>query len=278
MAVQCPSGHRVRGGARFCPECGLSLEDQANSIDETGKESATQADRSGRRWLKPVIGGTVLVVIAIIAAAVLASGGNKATKNSATSSTPKNQPAKGCSTYTGAKPATCIASTGIACSAYGDTKPNSCYTATQLRARREHARIAAAKAKAAAIARAKAEAIAKKTAAAAAAAHAAYVAAANAWHKGYYQQDDNVFWKWDNSASCSTDYVGNGCWHIAVITRDGCPSYVAVNANEYQGSTIIGQLLANQGYGIPPRTVRIFELDADTAGTLTANNVSIDCN
>jgi hypothetical protein len=109
----------------------------------------------------------------------------------------------------------------------------------------------------------------------AAAQHAAYVAAANRWHLGYVQQDGNVYWQWRNGSSCQ-EFAQSGCWHVAVITRFGCSSYVGVNANEYQGSSIIGQLLDNQGYGIPPKTVRIFELDADTS-SVTANDVSIDC-
>jgi hypothetical protein len=84
-----------------------------------------------------------------------------------------------------------------------------------------------------------------------------------------------VFWQWRHGLSCQ-DYVQIGCWHVAVVTRDGCPSYVAVNANEYQGNAIIGQLLDNQGYGIPPKTVRIFELDADASG-VTVNDLSVDC-
>jgi nucleoid-associated protein YgaU len=153
-------------------------------------------------------------------------------------------------------------------------------TPAQRRARQARARAAAAKKKAAAQARAKARAKAAKKAAAAAAAaaakHRAAVAAANAWHKGYVQQDGNVFWEWRTSGSCE-EFATNGCWHIAVITRNGCPSYVGVNANEYKGSAIVGQLLANQGYGIPPKTVRIFELDADQGGPLKAGNVSVDC-
>jgi hypothetical protein len=39
---------------------------------------------------------------------------------------------------------------------------------------------------------------------------------------------------------------------VAVITRNGCGSYVAVNANEYQAGAVIGSLLDNQGYGVLP--------------------------
>jgi hypothetical protein len=276
VAISCANGHKVRGGARFCPECGVPLGVEASIVEESQEDSEARPARSGRPWLKPVIAGTLLVIVAIVAAAVLSSGGNKGTKNSApAASAPKKQRAKPCSAYTGAKPASCIASTGLPCSSYADVKPDSCYNSVQLRARRERQRIAAAKARAAAKAEVKAQAIAAKKAAAAAAAHAAYVAAANAWHNGYYQQDNNVFWEFRDGASCQ-DFATNGCWHVAVITRYGCSSYVAVNANEYQGGAIIGQLLDNQGYGIPPRTVRVFELDADTSG-VTARNVTIDC-
>jgi len=64
---------------------------------------------------------------------------------------------------------------------------------------------------------------------------------------------------------------------VVVITRDGCPSYVAVNANEYSaGGSIVNSLLDNQGYGIPAETTRVFELDADPNGA-TASEVHIDC-
>ena len=85
-----------------------------------------------------------------------------------------------------------------------------------------------------------------------------------------------MYWRWVNGGSCQ-DFAQDGCWHVEVITRDGCPSYVAVNANEYSTSgTIINSLLDNQGYGIPPKTKRLFELDADSNGD-KAGNVSIDC-
>lgn len=160
--------------------------------------------------------------------------------------------------YPGVKPQTCISNTGSACNTYVLAfKPHDCLTATQLRNR---VRVLKAKALAAA-ARAKAQ--------------AAAIAAANAWHQGYFQQNENVYWKWVNGESCK-DYAQNGCWHVEVITRNGCPSYVAVNANEYAGGAIINSLLDNQGYGIPPKTPRVFELDADQSG-VTAGNVSIDC-
>lgn len=40
---------------------------------------------------------------------------------------------------------------------------------------------------------------------------------AKAWHKGYNQQDENVYWKWVSGRSCQD--VQNGCWHVAVITK-----------------------------------------------------------
>lgn len=128
-----------------------------------------------------------------------------------------------------------------------------------------------AQAAAAAEARANAKARAKANAEAAAA-----LAAENRWHKGYTKQDENVYWQWRNSASCQ-EFATNGCWHVAVITRDGCSTYVAVNANEYQGGAIVNQLLDNQGYGIPPKTVRIFELDSDSGANTTASDVTVDC-
>jgi hypothetical protein len=215
--------------------------------------------------------GFAAAVFALFAIGVIASiagSGNKAPTTpvplaGATTITTTTH-AKPCSSFTGTKPRSCISKTGIACSGYGSAKPNDCYSAAQLRAR-----VAARKAQLLAAARE------RKRAAAAAKARAAVIAAANAWHKGYTQQDANVYWKWVTGQSCQ-DYATNGCWHVAVITRDGCPSYVAVNANEYQNRAIVNSLLDNQGYGIPPQTERVFELDADANG-VTANDVQIDC-
>jgi hypothetical protein len=130
--------------------------------------------------------------------------------------------------------------------------------------------------KAKARAEAKARAKARAEAAARAKARAAAIAAANAWHKGYYSQDDNVYWRWVHGRSCQ-DFAENGCWHVEVITRYGCQSYVGVEANEYQGSSIVGDLLDNNGNGIPPKTPVVFELDADAGGNLTAGDVSVTC-
>jgi hypothetical protein len=128
------------------------------------------------------------------------------------------------------------------------------------------ARLAAARAAAAKRARLAREAAARR----------ARIAAENAWHQGYTQQDENIYWRWEDSGRSCQDFAQSGCWHVAVITRDGCPSYVAVSANEYSGGAIINSLLDNQGYGIPPQTPRVFELDADQDG-VTANDVTVEC-
>jgi hypothetical protein len=163
---------------------------------------------------------------------------------------------------------------------YGLCRTNRYYgdTPSEARAARRAAAVAArAKARRAAAAarrRARARAAAARRRAAA---HAAYLRAANAWHASYTRQDDNVYWKWDDNGDCK-EYAVNGCWHVVVITRLGCPSYVAVNANEYQNGSIVNQLLDNQGYGIPPKTPRVFELDSDSSsGDNTAGDVTIDC-
>jgi hypothetical protein len=186
-----------------------------------------------------------------------------------------------CSSYKGTtRPPSCIPGTGVACSHYDPSaRPDECFTPAQRRARvleaKRRARIAKAQARAAAKARARAAAAAR----ARAKARAAAVAAANIWHQGYYSQDDNVYWRWVNDRSCS-DY-SNGCWHVEVITRYGCQSYVGVEANEYQGSAIIGDLLDNNGNGIPPKTPEMFELDADPSGPsadqLRAGDVKVTC-
>jgi hypothetical protein len=229
--------------------------------------------RGGHKVGAVIVAGVFALIAVAFAASLVGSGSGStrvATLSDPATPTTSKAAARACSSYHGAKPQSCVSRTGFACSSYdAGAKPEDCFTAVQMRARAK-----ARKADALAVAKARRKALA--AAKARARAHAAYVAAANAWHKGYYQQDENVYWKWVNGNSCQ-DYAQNGCWHVAVITRDGCPSYVAVNANEYQGSSIVNALLANQGYGIPAKTERVFELDADSNGD-TANNVTIDCN
>jgi hypothetical protein len=248
------------------------------SLLPTGDESKA---KSRKRWLyviAAVFG--IAIVIGIIAAVATGSKNASAPTASVThkcSFYPTSQP----------KPQTCMSHTDALCSSYSFvTKPADCLSVAQLVVQNKvRKRVAArervrAKKRAAAAKRAAARAkVAARRAAARAAAQAkaraAAVAAANAWHAGYNEQSGSVFWKWQNGGSCA-DYAQYGCWHVVVITKYGCPSYVAVNANEYQHGAIINQLLDNQGYGIPAKTPRVFELDAD-AGNVTANDVSIDC-
>lgn len=227
--------------------------------------------KSRKRWLYAlgaVIG--IAIVIGIIAAAATGSKGASSAVHKC-SYYPKSKP----------RPQTCISAlAGAACLSYNKgSKPADCLSISQAAAQKRAAKRAAARARVAAKrAAVKARAAARRAARRAAAeakARAAAIAAANAWHKGYHEQSGSVFWKWSNSGSCA-DYAQNGCWHVVVITKFGCPSYVAVNANEYQGKSIVGQLLANQGYGIPPKTPRRFELDADT-GNVTAGDVTVNC-
>jgi hypothetical protein len=152
---------------------------------------------------------------------------------------------------------------------------NPAFGKTQAQLRRE-ARAAARAERRARVAAARRERRARVAAARVAAEARALVAAENAWHKGYVLQDDNVYWRWSDRGSCQ-DYAENGCWHVEVITRDGCPSYVGVEANEYQGGSVIGDLLDNNGHGIPPKTPELFELDADAEGHVVAGDVTVDC-
>jgi hypothetical protein len=224
------------------PEERQRNREQARGTSPEGRASGERnwwSRRSTKAKLAIIVGAVFLV--AVIASAI--AGGNKNDRSGGNAS-----PAQ---------------TTGVTSTAKAAVK-----SPAQIKAE------AQAQARAAKIERAKAR-VAARRASAAAAAHAAFVLAANRWHQGYTQQDANVFWQFRHGLSCQ-DYAQSGCWHVAVITRQGCSRYVAVNANEYQGSAIIGQLLDNQGYGIPPKTVRVFELDADTNG-VTARDVSIDC-
>jgi hypothetical protein len=229
--------------------------------------------RGGQRTPAVFVGGifALLVILVLISAVSGGNNDNAAAPVSADSTTAATTTtaSRSCATYKGVKPQTCISKTGFACSGYDKTaKPVDCFTPAQRRAR-------AALARARAIAAAKLARRRAAAAAQAAKARAAEVAAANAWHAGYQAQDANVYWKTVSGGSCQS-YASHGCWHVAVITRDGCSSYVAVNANEYQGTTIINQLLDNQGFGIPAKTQRLFELDADADG-VTMQDVQIDC-
>jgi hypothetical protein len=161
--------------------------------------------------------------------------------------------------------------------------PNNPYfgkTVAQIRAaKRAKARAAAAEA-----AEARRQAVeAQKQAAA----HAAYVRAVNAWHAGYNRADgcdefgtctSGVYARFLDSSSFSCEeYIAEyGCWKVRVITRDGCQSYVGVEANEYSGGSIINGLLDNNGTGIPPKTPITFELDASQANT-TVGDLKVQC-
>jgi hypothetical protein len=217
----------------------------------------------------------VALLALTVAAAFVAGGCGSGSKSSKKAAAPRQ-----CSSYHGAtRPQSCIPGTGLACSHYPSARPDECFTPAQRRAQalqaKRQARIAKARARAAAKVRAQAAAKAR----ARVKAHAVAVAAANVWHQGYESQDNNVYWRWSNDGSCA-DY-SNGCWHVEVITRYGCQSYVGVQANEYQGSSIIGDLLDNNGNGIPPKTSEMFELDADSSGPsadqLKAGDVKVTC-
>jgi hypothetical protein len=215
--------------------------------------STAEPKRPNGRIIKRVLLGVAALVVGLIALGVIVAVAigdkSKSQPSAAMASTRKKTAVP--------KP--------LACSHFAlAAMPKRCLTPSIRR------QIAATKrAQAAAAARAKAKAHAQALAAADA------YARANAWHTGYNQQDENVYWKWVSGRSCQ-DFAQYGCWHVEVITASGCQSYVAVNANEYSGGSIINSLLDNQGYGIPPETPRIFELDADQPG-VTANDVSIEC-
>ncbi len=236
--------------------------------------------RAGRKTAATVAAALFALIAVGVIAAIAGGGGSGSTapttlSQQTTVPTQTTVAARPCLTYKDAKkPQTCIAKSGSACSTYAySAKPTDCFTAAQLRdrvaARKAH-RLAVAKAKQRAAAQARAQA------AAAARARAAAIAAANAWHKGYLQQSDNIYWKWVNGGSCQS-FAQNGCWHVAVITRDGCPSYVAVNAKRIPRQHDRQLATRQPGLRDSAKTERVFELDADTGG-VTANNVQIDCN
>lgn len=102
------------------------------------------------------------------------------------------------------------------------------------------------------------------------------VAAARAqkgWSAGFVRQDANVYWRSKPGCRGSS---GHGCWHVEVTTRDGCPSYIAVQANEYREGAVVNSLRDVYGYSIAPKTPMVFELEADVSGARLAD-VHVDC-
>jgi len=281
--IRCPNGHEVSDEGKFCSVCGVrTREEPLATVDQPGAPASMPLspvsppafpspvpDRSMRaRWsslrLRTKIGlivGAVFVGLVLVGALLPDSNSPSGAKSAAPTGTTTS--ATEVKSVTDTDGWSCDADT----TKYGLCPLNPYFGKKPAAARRERHQAAATAARINAARRAQE--------AAAARAEAARIAAANAWHKGYNQQDENVYWKWVNSGSCQ-DFVQDGCWHVAVITRDGCSSYVGVNANEYQGGSIVGQLLDNQGYGIPAKTPRVFELDADSGG-VKAGDVSIDC-
>jgi hypothetical protein len=78
------------------------------------------------------------------------------------------------------------------------------------------------------------------------------------------------------SFTCEEYVAEYGCWKVQVITRNGCPSYVAVEANEYRGTAVVNDLLDNNGTGLPPKTPVTFEFDATQDGT-TVDDLKVEC-
>lgn len=95
------------------------------------------------------------------------------------------------------------------------------------------------------------------------------------WRKGYPNYDSETAYRLVTRPCAG--YATNGCWHVQVISRYGCPNYVAVEANEYQNRTIIGSLLDNNANGIPAETPIMFELTSNGDGPSTANDIEVTC-
>jgi hypothetical protein len=213
------------------------------------------------------------IVIALcaltVAAAFVAGGCGSGSKSSKKAAAP-----------TTTKPADVTDMDGFTCppkkAKYGRCPGNAYYgkKPAQVRALKRAKARAEARARAAAVARARAKA----------AAHAEAVREANAWHAGYepvptdsYDSNPGAYVKFldPNSFSCD-EFAEYGCWKVEVAVRDGCPSYVGVEANEYKGGAIVNDLLDNNGTGVPPKTPVVFELDASQDGT-TVNDVKVQC-
>jgi hypothetical protein len=66
------------------------------------------------------------------------------------------------------------------------------------------------------------------------------LAASAPWYPdGYFVATEGVAWKWTTAGSCR--YSSFGCWHMDVISQNGCPSglYAAVNIVDSNG-TVVG--------------------------------------
>ena len=69
-----------------------------------------------------------------------------------------------------------------------------------------------------------------------------------------WSEDENLAWKWNNSASCST--YSFGCWHIDVITNEECTGGIYAEINVTSNGSVVGYAndsLPYLGYGAKAR-------------------------
>lgn len=108
------------------------------------------------------------------------------------------------------------------------------------------------------------------------------------WHQGYIPYWTGVasyslptiYWRWKSGGCASYE---TECWHVDVITRQGCPTYLGVQANVYdhRGGSVVDNILGNDGNGVPPLTPAAVEMDDPNVTTydpsLVADDVTIQC-
>lgn len=55
----------------------------------------------------------------------------------------------------------------------------------------------------------------------------------------YWRDDGTVAWRWVEGLDCPS--YSDGCWHVDVVTRDGCPDGVYVSLNKLNADeTVVG--------------------------------------
>lgn len=99
--------------------------------------------------------------------------------------------------------------------------------------------------------------------------------AAHAWAGGYgaYTHGSGIYYRWVRT-HCSSNV--DHCWHIKVITHDGCGLLVVEGYETYK-RTIVGDLFASRA-NVPSKSAVLFELIGTSGSTKTqASEPTISC-
>jgi len=97
------------------------------------------------------------------------------------------------------------------------------------------------------------------------------------WYpKGYkeWSEDSSLAWRWSSGGSCQ---LGDSCWHVKVISKDGCPSSLYVEMNELDsGGNVVDYTNATVS-GIGAGQTAILELSTYNSNSSTGQLTKISC-